>query len=164
MNDMSTAELVSQAITVSEVSDQARMNFLPKFFGGQMMNVENIYCALARKGMIPGYTGGYLTFYILTAGDKQLPIILPSQSPDMLTIVNPLFKTECTLPAMLAGLTATALALLVTIDAAKNCPSELQEKLIDLYHDMIGAGHQYAEQLGVGYEYFHFMKTLKLGF
>lgn len=155
---MSTAELVCQAITVSEVSGRARMTFLPKFFGGQMMNVENIYCHLARKGMIPGYTGGYLTFHILTAGDKQLPIVLPSQSPDMLTIVNPLFKTECTLPVMLAGLTATAMALLVTIEAFnESCPSELQAKLIDLYHDMIGVGHKYAEQLGVAHEYFHFV-------
>lgn len=154
---MSTAELVSQAITVEEVSDNDRINFLPKFFGGQMMNFENIYCHLARKGMIPGYTGGYLAFHILTAGDKQLPIVLPSQTPDMLTIVNPMFKTECTLPVMLAGLTATAMALLVTIDAVESCPSELQGKLIDLYHDMIGVGHEYAEQLGVAHEYFHFV-------
>lgn len=154
---MNTAENTCQAITVSEVSEQARMTFLPKFFGGQMMYVENIYCHLARKGMIPGYTGGYLTFHILTAGDKQLPILLPSQSPDMLTIVNPLFKTECTLPVMLAGLTATAMALLVTIDSVRGCPSELQEKLIDMYHDMIGVGHEYAEQLGVANEYFHFV-------
>lgn len=154
---MNTAEKLGQSIMVEEVSEKDRINFLPKFFGGKMMNFENIYCHLARKGMTPGYTGGYLEFHILTHADKQLPIVLPSQSPDMLTIVNPLFKTECTLPVMLAGLTATALALLATIEVATSCPSELQEQLIDLYHDMIGVGHEYAEQLGVSSEYFQFV-------
>jgi len=63
----SSIDYTSQKIEAREVSNDERMQMLPKHFGRDMLTVEYAIYAFMRK-LAREYTGGYWTFFELSNG------------------------------------------------------------------------------------------------
>lgn len=118
-----------------------RMNFLPKSFGNQFLRFENLLLAVASK-TIKGYKSGYWEFAHTQSGSPFAFL----GAYDTQTVCSLFGHNETELPAVLAGLHTSALAVLLLIERANQygiSPDET-DRLIDRYHDLIRAGHEMA--------------------
>ncbi|WP_273208740.1 hypothetical protein [Marinobacter subterrani] len=123
------------------VPAQERMNFLPKSFGRQFLRFE-IQLITAASKTIKGYRGGYWEFAHTKSGAPFA--FLGGQGTQ--TVCNIFGTSEAELPDALAGLHASALAVLILVERANqyNITPDDTDYLIDTYHSLIRAGHEMA--------------------
>jgi len=144
-----TKETINTQYTL--VSDDERMEFLPKHFGDLFQKFESLLFTVASK-TIKGYNGGYWEF---ATTEDAIPFAFPRAS-EPLTVTTMFGTSEAQIPTQIAGILCTALATLIMAERAKfyGISEDQTEQLIDLYYNLVSTGRNFAEDCDCEQEYF----------
>lgn len=126
---MTTANQEQQTgtITATLVPENKRMNFMPNFFGPNlMMRGESLVFSWLRK-LSTDYNGGYWHFYTLSNGGFYMAPDI--KGPLRLVVDGNYFSGD--LSADAAGIVATLFALCQLANETEN------DRIIDLYHQLV---------------------------
>lgn len=117
---------VMNTVTSTLVADENRLDFLPKFFGENLMLVGEGYIYSWMERLSVDYKGGYWNFYELSNGGFYMA---PNSKKKMsLSVSGNYFEGEMSSDA--AGITACLFAL------SAICSQFPSDKLVSAYHNL----------------------------
>lgn len=159
---MTALASIKNTLIVNEVAERNRTNFIRSHFASPSltMHFEAVYCHLARKGMIPSFSGGTLDFIEVETEHGTLPVIIPASFLGEGIIANIMFGQEESFPRIIAGIITTALTLVCILDCKEqlriSITDDQHSALCDMYYALMDAGRCLADQQGLSREFFNF--------
>lgn len=123
---MTNDSLVESVILANEVDADQRMDFLPEFFGNNLMLVGENYIYNTMEKLSKDYNGGFWKFYKLSNGGFYMA---PHMSKKLTVSVHGNYY-EGDVSADAAGIIATLFAL------SALCHQFPSDRYIDLYHHL----------------------------